>query len=160
YLFADTAVPAGEYVVVTLAGVSQGAMVGTNGTFSATFDTGSLTTGSYPITYSYAGGPYFTAADDGSGTLTVIAAAAPNVTLNPRGRSVSAGDNASFTAAATGSPTPAVQWQVSTDGGTTWTNVTGNTSATSTTLTVHTSLSMNGYKYRAVFTNSLGTVVT
>jgi hypothetical protein len=51
-----------------------------------------------------------------------------------------------------------VQWQVSTDGGSTWSNISG---ATSTTFTLGTTTtSENGYEYRAVFTNSLGSATT
>jgi hypothetical protein len=53
-----------------------------------------------------------------------------------------------------------VHWQVSSDGGQTWTNITGNASAMTTTLTLYASLSQNGYRYRAVFTNSAGTAST
>jgi hypothetical protein len=71
---------------------------------------------------------------------------------------VTAGDP--VTAAATSSPVLSVQWQVSTDGGLTFTNVTGNTSAQTTTFSSFTSAGQNGYKYRAVFTNSAGTATT
>jgi hypothetical protein len=46
-----------------------------------------------------------------------------------------------------------VQWQVSTDGGSNWNDVSG---ASATTLTFTASLSQDGNKYRAVFSNSLG----
>src|SRR5439155_2982464 len=56
-------------------------------------------------------------------------------------------------AAASGSPAPTVQWQVSPNG-VNWSNVSG---ATSTTLTVtKPSVSQSGNKYRAVFTNTCG----
>ena len=49
-------------------------------------------------------------------------------------------------------------WQVSTDGGSTWSNLSG---ATSTTFTLSTTTtSEHGYAYRAVFTNSLGSATT
>jgi hypothetical protein len=55
--------------------------------------------------------------------------------------------SASFTVAATGTA-PTYQWQVSTNGGTSFTNITG---ATSTTLTVNNlTAAMTGYQYRAV----------
>ena len=89
------------------------------------------------------------------------AAAAPVVTTNPTSQSITTGQNASFTAAATGSPTPTVQWQVSTDGGQTFSNITGNASAQTTTLALSSvPLSMNGYRYHAVFTNATGTATT
>jgi hypothetical protein len=50
-----------------------------------------------------------------------------------------------------------VQWQVSSHGGVTYSHIAG---ATSTTLTFGTSLSENGYLYRAVFTNSVAPPMT
>lgn len=59
-----------------------------------------------------------------------------------------------FTAAAIGYPAPTVQWQVSANGGATYTNIPG---ATGTTLTLGgLTIGMNNNRYRAVFTNSLG----
>jgi hypothetical protein len=92
--------------------------------------------------------------------LKVIPDAPPVVTLNPTDETVSAGDSAVFTEAATGEPTRSVQRQVSTDGGQTWTDITGNTSAQTTTLIFVTNLNENGYMYRAVFTNPYGTATT
>ena len=81
----------------------------------------------------------------------------PSVTTQPSGQTADAGQPATFTAAATGNPTPAVQWQVSTDGGVTFSNVLG---ATSPTYTVTAEPSESGDQYQAVFTNSVGTVDT
>jgi hypothetical protein len=160
-LSAGTAVPAGEFVIVTLNGVAADATVDAYGNFSASFATATLPAGDYSVGYSFAGTVNFTAAANATSTLTVVSLAAPTVTLNPRNTTTSEGDGVSFTAAATGSPGMTAQWQVSTDGGQTWTNVTGNTSAKTTTLTfTTTSLSQNGYKYRAVFANSAGSVTT
>jgi uncharacterized repeat protein (TIGR01451 family) len=93
----------------------------------------------------------------GSGTyvlhMTSSPASAPVVTLDPQSQTVNAGQTASFTAAATGAPIPSVQWQVSTDGGSTWNNIVGETSAT---LSFTTSNGHHGYQYRAVFTNGVG----
>jgi uncharacterized repeat protein (TIGR01451 family) len=50
-----------------------------------------------------------------------------------------------------------VQWQVSTNGGTTFTNVAG---ATSTTLSFATTASQNSNQYKAVFTNAAGSTST
>jgi hypothetical protein len=86
------------------------------------------------------------------------ATGAPIITGNPSNQAVTAGQSVSFTASASGTPTPAVQWQVSTDGGNTWSNLSG---ATSTTLTLNNvTPAMSGTKYEAVFTNSAGSVVT
>jgi hypothetical protein len=151
--------PAGDYVVMTLNGVSQEVAVGGNGTFSTTFNTSALAAGTYTISYSFVGDGNFADAS-GSSTLTVLAPVAPKVTKNPRNKTVTAETSVSFTAAATGTPSPTVQWQVSTDGGTTWSNITGNSSATTTTLTFIATASESGYKYRAVFTNEAGSATT
>jgi hypothetical protein len=90
-------------------------------------------------------------------TLTVTVNGPPAITTQPVSQSVTPGNSVSFTAAASGNPAPTVQWQVSTDGGTTFNNVAG---ATSTALTFTTSGSQNGNKYRAVFTNTLGTATS
>ena len=82
----------------------------------------------------------------------------PVITTNPTNYTASTGTGATFTAAATGSPTPTVQWQVSTDGGLNFTNVSG---ATTTTLALFSVTSaQNGNRYRAVFTNSVASATT
>ncbi len=88
-------------------------------------------------------------------TLTVQTA--PAVTLNPVSQTVTNGGNVTFTAAASGNPTPTVQWQVSTNGGASFTDIPG---ATSTSLTFATDPSQDGNQYRAVFTNACGTATT
>lgn len=89
-----------------------------------------------------------------SAVLTVNTA--PVVTLNPVSQSATSG-TVTFTAAASGSPAPTVQWQVSTNGGATFSNIPG---ATSTSLTVTVTPAVNGNQYRAVFTNTCGTATT
>ena len=97
-----------------------------------------------------------------AGTATTNAAiltvnTPPAITTQPLDQTVNDGQAATFAAAASGSPAPTVQWQVSSDGGGTWTNVPG---ATSATLTFTASASQTGYRYRAVFTNAAGTATT
>ena len=82
---------------------------------------------------------------------------APSVTQNPSNRTVTAGEQATFTALANGEPTPTVIWQVSTNGGASYNNIGW---ATSTTLSFTTVSSHNGFLFRAVFTNSAGTATT
>ena len=90
-------------------------------------------------------------------TLTVNpATVAPSITLQPADVSVAAPATANFTAAASGVPTPTVQWQQSTDGGATWANITGATSPSYTTPA--TVLADSGKRFRAVFTNASGSV--
>jgi hypothetical protein len=88
-------------------------------------------------------------------TLTVDSP--PTVTTSPSDVAVVQGQPATFTAAASGTPTPTVQWQVSTDGGTTFTNIGG---ATSPTYTFTTAAGESGNEYQAVFTNPAGSVAT
>ncbi|MGH9044342.1 MAG: G1 family glutamic endopeptidase [Acidimicrobiales bacterium] len=93
-------------------------------------------------------------------TLTVSAAsgAAPTVTQQPSSVTVTAGSPASFSAGATGTPTPTVQWQDSTDGGSTWNSVSG---ATSTTYSIpSTTVAQSGTQYQAVFSNAEGSATT
>ena len=91
-------------------------------------------------------------------TLTVNTAQfAPSVTTQPASQPVTAGQTATFTAAASGNPTPTVQWQVSTDSGITFINISG---ATSATLSFTATTAQNGDEYQAVFTNSVGTATT
>jgi hypothetical protein len=88
-------------------------------------------------------------------TLTV--ATVPAVTSHPSSQTVTAGASATFSASGSGSPTPSVQWQVSTNGGSSWGNIGG---ATSTTYSFTTAAGNNGYQYRAVFTNAAGSATT
>lgn len=86
------------------------------------------------------------------------AASPPQVTQQPEDAGQVIGSPVTFTAAASGVPTPTVQWQVSTDGGNDWANITGATS-TSFTLDAVTALE-SGYEYEAVFSNSSGSQTT
>ncbi|MBI1803716.1 MAG: HYR domain-containing protein, partial [Ignavibacteria bacterium] len=79
---------------------------------------------------------------------TVTVCSSLTVTTNPSNQTVCAGSTATFTASASSTPSPTVQWQVNTGSG--FTNIPG---ATSTTLSFTTSASQNGYQYRAVFSN-------
>jgi sugar lactone lactonase YvrE len=76
---------------------------------------------------------------------------------------VTIGHAASFVASVTGNPAPSIQWQVSTDGGLTWTNLSNNSSysgVTTSTLIITGSAALNGNKYRYVATNATGTVAS
>ena len=82
---------------------------------------------------------------------------APAVTTQPANAAVAAGATASFTASASGTPAPTMQWQRSSNGGSTWVAVTG---ATSATFSFPTAAGDHGTRFRAVFTNSAGTATT
>ena len=89
-------------------------------------------------------------------TLTVQTA--PSVTTNPSDQTVLAGGTASFTAAASGNPTPGVQWEVDTGSGYTSLSDEGVYSGSGTdTLTISgATAAMSGYQYEAVFSNGVG----
>jgi len=88
----------------------------------------------------------------------VSSGVAPAVTLHPTGQVAESGSTATFTAAASGTPTPTVQWQLSTDGGSSWGDIGGANATSYTTSTLLPSDDQN--QYRAVFTNALGTATT
>ncbi|MEQ1677068.1 MAG: reprolysin-like metallopeptidase [Chitinophagaceae bacterium] len=89
-------------------------------------------------------------------TLTVNEA--PTVTSNPVSLNVCSGSAVSFTTAATGTPSPTYQWQVSTSAVPAFTNIPGAVSATYNIAS--TTFAMNGDQYRCVVTNSCGSVNT
>jgi hypothetical protein len=83
--------------------------------------------------------------------------AAPAILTGPASQTVVSGSGVTFSASASGYPAPTVQWQQSSNG-TTYTNITG---ATSPTFTISAATaSQNGYRYWAVFTNSVGSATT
>lgn len=81
----------------------------------------------------------------------------PIIDINPQDKVVTAGQTASFSVHAIGRPTPTAQWQVSTDGGNNFTDISG---ATSTTLSFTTTAAMTGNIYHAVLTNPGGTATS
>jgi hypothetical protein len=95
--------------------------------------------------------------DGQSITVPVTISGPPTISTQPQDTTVAPGATATFTAAATGAPAPTVQWQVSTDGGTSYQNITG---ATSTTYSFTAAAADSGNKYRAVFTNTNGSATT
>lgn len=134
-------------------------------------------TGSYDVTIPSSGGPYFYYLEytvyypDGSGftwwsqahedydngsawwfTIDTL----PEVDVNPVDRSVREYESATFDAAAIGLPAPTCQWQVNDGSG--WVDIDG---ATSTSYTVpEVAEGMNGWLFRAVFTNKYGSATT
>jgi alpha-tubulin suppressor-like RCC1 family protein len=91
-------------------------------------------------------------ATSSAATLTVHAP--PVMTLQPQSTTVEVGQGVSFEAAASGSPEPTLQWELSTNSGASWSAVPGATANQLTTASTKTSES--GYEYRAVFTNVSG----
>jgi hypothetical protein len=83
----------------------------------------------------------------------------PSVTGDPLSNApVCPGTPVVFSAAADGTPTPTIQWQLSTDNGATFNDIGGQTSMS---LTISSpTLAMNGYRYHAVFTNHCASVAS
>lgn len=70
---------------------------------------------------------------------------------------VCAGNSASFSVSASGAPVNAYQWQVSTNSGSTWTNVSTGTGATTSAYTTATTTAvMNSNLYRVLATGQCG----
>lgn len=87
--------------------------------------------------------------------VTVFQPAA--ITTQPANVTLCEGANATFTVVASGSSL-AYQWQLSTDNGTTWTNISGANSASYTV--ANTTVSLTGRRYRVLITNSCNTVTS
>ena len=123
---------------------------------------GSTSTSYNPIVKFNEGGNYtvkLTAKNDyGSDIETktnyIYVHTAPVVTTQPLDVAAEWGDNVSFTAAASGDPTPTVYWKRSIDGGDTFHDLVGETSTTVDIPCV--TLEMSGYQYEAIFTNKCG----
>jgi sugar lactone lactonase YvrE len=87
--------------------------------------------------------------------LSVSAAGiTPSFAQQPLSQSVTAPATATFTVTVNGSPTPVLQWQLSTDGGTTFTNINGATAASYTTPA--TVAADSGKRFRVVASNTVG----
>jgi extracellular elastinolytic metalloproteinase len=77
-------------------------------------------------------------------------ASAVTFTTQPSDATLCENNNVTFTVAATGTPVPTYKWQVSTDGGSNYNDIPGQTSSA---LSFTATAAMNGYKYRSVATN-------
>ena len=96
---------------------------------------------------------------ESSGNQIGEVVATPTITTNSGNATIITGQSASFTATAAGFPAPTVQWEVSTNGGSTFLpliNVGVYTGVTTDTLTItNATTAMNGDEYEAVFTNGV-----
>lgn len=85
-------------------------------------------------------------------------AVAPSISKNlPATTDAVIGDRVTLRAHAKGSPEPTARWQVSTDGGANWSDITG---ARSESYTFKPAATDAGKQYRAAFSNDLGTAYT
>ena len=121
---------------------------------------GTLSRFYYPqgIAFDSAGNFYVADGDNQSVTKAGIVTAPPNNTT-VSGQNASAGQNATFTVSSAASGLT-YQWQVSTNSGSTWANLTDNSSysgSTTATLTVNNVTSAdNGLEFRALISNAAG----
>ena len=92
---------------------------------------------------------------DNFAMYSCVTPVAPAITLNPSNQTVNAGQTATFSSTASGTPTPTVKWQVSSGGP--FADIPG---ATSTTYSFATASGDNGKSYHAVFTNSAGSATS
>jgi hypothetical protein len=87
-----------------------------------------------------------------------------SIVSHPSSRTATAGESVSFTVLATGTPDPTYQWQVSTNGGSSWANLTDGApyaGAQAPTLALAgVTRELNGLQVRAVATNALGSAVS
>jgi sulfatase modifying factor 1 len=95
-------------------------------------------------------------------TLSVASPIAPSILASPLSRTVEEAGAALFTVSAEGFPSPSIQWQVSSDGGATYADLSEGVpyaGVDTNTLTVApVSLGMTGHRFRARAENSAGTV--
>lgn len=143
--------PSVQWLISTNGGASWGPFVGAT---SAPF--------SFRATLSNNGDEFEAVFSNTAGSATTTAAilsvdAAPAVTTQPADEVALENTSAIFSAGASGSPTPSVQWQVSTDGGASWQPITG---ATSACYSFTASFTANGDELEAVFANGAGSVTT
>jgi hypothetical protein len=135
----------------------------THGTISPTTvgTVGGTATATFTPAAGYVGPASASAILDGGGNAIGFTVgnpqAAPKVTTQPQSQQLRVGQTVTFTAAASGNPTPTVQWQVSTNFGQTFADISG---ATSTTYSFRVAPADNNKMFRAVFTNSLGKATT
>jgi hypothetical protein len=87
-----------------------------------------------------------------------------SIVLQPSSRTATAGQSTQFTIAATGTPAPTYQWQVSTNAGSSWTNLADRVpyagGQTPALALANVTLDLNASQYRAVASNSLGSVAS
>ena len=137
---------------ITLTGNPTGGTFSGNGISGNSFNPATASIGSNVIIYSYADGN--SCSSNSKQTITVNPLTA--IMSNPNDQIIYALNNTSFSVGATGTGTLGYQWQLSTDGGVNFSNITDNTiyssSLTITLSLTNVPITMNGYKYRCVVT--------
>jgi|GEM_PF-258072 len=88
-------------------------------------------------------------------TCSTPANSLPTITIQPLAEEVCSGNSVTLITAASGNPSPTVQWQVSTNNGVSWIDL---PSQTHPTYTFSPTTLDNGNQYRAVYSNTSGVV--
>ncbi len=123
------------------------------GTYASTVYAAPTTTTTYSATVGSASSSCVSAA-----TTAVVTVLQPvTITTQPASQTVCVGANATFSVVAAGS-LPSYQWQLSTDGGTTWNNI-ANANGASFVAT-NTTAAMSGYRYRVIISNTCSSVTS
>ena len=91
------------------------------------------------------------------GAPPVTPCTAPTISLQPTNQTVDAGQPVTFTASASTETAPSVQWQLSVNNGSTWTDIAGLTSPSFSGTAIP---FVNGWQFRARFTNPIGSATT
>jgi hypothetical protein len=98
------------------------------------------------------------------GPAITLTTSVPAVTTQPTASSAAAGTAATFSAAATGCPTPTYQWQRQAAGSTTWQDIAESTTyrdvQTATLTVASAAAAMSGDQFRAQIANSSGTATS
>lgn len=142
-LSATSGVPAGTFITFGSNPLTPG-----NSTSVILNNTNTLTAGTYNITIQ--GTATGATTQTVTVTYTINPGTGPTITTQPASQTVCEGANVTFSVAATGT----YQWQVSTNGGTNWTNISGAT-GTSYTITGVTA-ALNANQYRCVVSTICG----
>ena len=125
----------------------------------ATYNTGPATAAQNGERYRAVASSSVGSAPSDAATLTVAASAAPSITSQPASVTILAGQGAGFVVGVSGTPTPTLQWQLSTDNGASWSNINGATSSV-LSLPAGVALADNGRQFRAVASNASGSVTS
>lgn len=148
---AATGATAYQWQVSTNGGTSFSAIGGaTASTYSVPVTTAGMNNYIYNVVITNQCGT----ATSNNAVLTIINT--PTITTQPANTAVCEGATASFTVTATGNPT--YQWQVSTNGGVSFSNIPLQTMNTLNLPSV--TSTMNGYQYRVIVTNDCGTLTS
>lgn len=146
-LSATAGVPAGTTVSFSTNPVTPG-----NSTDVTLNNISSLVPGSYNITITGVAG---TMTKTTTLSFVVAPGTPPAITSQPMSVTRCAGNTATFDVATSGSPATGYQWQVSTDGGANFTNITG--ALASTYAVTNVTSSVNNYQYRVLVFGQCGT---